>query len=57
MARHEHRRVTNTEWLLKSERLKVTRKGSINRRVIGKLVRGGREYTLHATKGFRSARA
>jgi len=36
------------------ERRKALRKGTPNRKVIGKVVDGGREYTLHATKGYRS---
>jgi hypothetical protein len=37
--------------------VKPLSKGQFGRRIIGKLVKDGREYTLHATKGYRSSRA
>ncbi len=52
MKRHKHQR---TETPLKA--VKVTRKGTFDRLIIGKLVENGREYVLHATKGYRSTRA
>lgn len=35
----------------------TTRKGTINRKIIGKVVDKGRDYLLHATKGYRSTRS
>jgi hypothetical protein len=50
--RHQHKR---TEKLLKA--VATTRKGTINRRIIMVLVDNGKEYKLHATKGYRCTRA
>ena len=52
MSRHQHKRTTKP-----LRAVPTTRKGTINRRIIGKLVDGGRVYELHATKGYRSTRA
>lgn len=49
--RHKHKR-PNKSVAMKLEL--VTKKGSINRRIIAKGMSEGREYTLHATKGYRS---
>ena len=50
--RHKHKRTTKA-----LNKITVTKKGSPDRRIIGKLVDNGREYTLHATKGYRSTSA
>jgi hypothetical protein len=50
--RQQHKRI---EKLL--DAVPTTRKGTINRKIIGKLVDKGRDYLLHATKGYRSTRS
>ena len=50
--RHKHRR--SPVPLLA---VKPPSKGKIGHRIIGKVVHNGREYTRHATKGYRSTRA
>ena len=50
--RHKHKRTSS-----KMVQVPTTKKGTIRRKIIARLVEGGREYTLHATKGYRSARA
>ncbi len=50
--RHQHRRTGKP-----LRRVATLSKGRIARRIIGKLVDGGKEYTLHATKGYRCTRA
>jgi hypothetical protein len=52
MMRHQHKRPHGA--LVRS---KPASKGKAYRRIIGKLVTPGREYFLHATKGYRSFRA
>lgn len=58
--RHKHRRPPKTAVLQSSL---VTRKGTSNRRIIAGIIAlhpapaHYREYTLHATKGYRSARS
>lgn len=47
--RHKHKRTDKT-----LTKIETTRKGTINRKIIGKVNHNGREYTLHATKGYRS---
>ena len=50
--RHQHKRTA-----LQLKAVKPPSKGRIAHRIIGKLIDKGREYTLHATKGYRSTRA
>lgn len=50
--RQRHKR---TSWLVPAG-TKAGGKGSPMRRVIARLVQDGREYYLHATKGYRSRR-
>lgn len=50
--RHQHKRPPKP---LKA--VATLSKGKIARRIIGKLVDAGGEYTLHATKGYRCTRA
>lgn len=58
--RHKHRRAPKSITLQRSV---VTKKGTSNRRVIAGIIAlhpapaHYREYTLHATKGYRSARS
>ncbi len=49
--RHQHKR-TDKRLIA----VATLNKGKIARRIIGKLVDGGKEYTLHATKGYRCTR-
>lgn len=49
MARHKHKRTDKT---LNS--VPTSRKGTINRKIIAAGQDDKREYTLHATKGYRS---
>ena len=51
--RQKHNR---TDWLV-PKGTKAGSKGKLMRRVIAKHVEAGREYYLHATKGYRSRRA
>lgn len=48
--RHKHKR---TKWIVPTG-TKCSKRGAVNRRVLARHVEGGREYTLHATKGWRS---
>lgn len=50
--RHKHKRTDKP-----LTRLQVTKKGTIKRKIIGVAKDNGREYTLHATKGYRSTLA
>lgn len=57
-SRHPHRRLsTITLTLHPMTRLATQAKGKSFRKVIAGTVRDGREYYLHATKGYRSVRA
>lgn len=47
--RHKHKRTDQA-----MTRRKALQKGKPQRRVIGEVTDQGREYTLHATKGYRS---
>jgi hypothetical protein len=51
MNRHQHKRTDK-----QLRRVATLSKGKIARRIIAKLVDGGKEYTLHATKGYRATR-
>lgn len=51
MSRHQHKRPP-----IALVPAKVTSKGSNYRRIIGKAEDAKREYSLHATKGFRAYR-
>lgn len=50
--RHQHKRPP-----MPLRSIKPPSKGKIAHRIIAKIVHLGREYTLHATKGYRSTRA
>lgn len=51
MARHQHKRPP-----MRLKAVAVTKQGSAYRRIIGKAEDERREYSLHATKGYRSFR-
>lgn len=53
MTRGKHKR---TGWLV-PRGTKCGSKGSMNRRIIARHVEGGKEYRLHATKGYRAMKA
>lgn len=56
--RHKHRRLSKLELTLNPMiKLVSGRKGKAYRHVIGAKIDNDREYTLHATKGYRSGRA
>ncbi len=50
--RHQHKRTSK-----RLVAVSTLSKGKIARRVIAKLIDAGKEYTLHATKGYRCTRA
>lgn len=56
--RHKHRRLSKLELTL-SPMMKLTSggKGKAYRHIIGAKIEDEREYSLHATKGYRSGRA
>ncbi len=54
--RHKHRRLSRLELMLNPmTRLATSGKGKPHRKIIGAAIRDGREYLLHATKGYRSS--
>lgn len=52
MKRHQHRRPP-----VPLKAVSPQSKGLPSRKIIGKVVHEGREYLLHATKGYRATRA
>lgn len=50
--RHKHKRSPIT-----LKKIHLPSKGKIGHRIIGKIIHEEHEYTLHATKGYRSTRA
>jgi hypothetical protein len=50
--RHQHKRTSKP-----LRAIPTLSKGKIARRIIGKLIDGSKEFTLHATKGYRCTRA
>jgi hypothetical protein len=61
MKRHQHQRRAelNVEGLPRTRlgSRAIGKKGDFDRRIIGREVDNGREFTLHATKGYRSTLA
>lgn len=54
--RHKHRQLSRLELKLSPmTKLATGGKGKPHRRIIGAAIRDGREYLLHATKGYRSS--
>lgn len=52
--RHKHRRLSRLELKLSPmTKLAAGSKGKPHRRIIAAAIRDGREYLLHATKGYR----
>lgn len=55
--RHKHRRLSRLELMLSPmTKLATSGKGKPHRRIIGATLKEDREYSLHATKGYRSCR-
>lgn len=52
MTRHQHKRPP-----VSLKPINPPSKGKIGHRIVAKVVEKDREYTFHATKGYRSARA
>lgn len=52
--RHQHKRPPSA---VKLQPVSPPSKGKIAHRIIARVAEKGREYTFHATKGYRSTRA
>lgn len=54
--RHKHRRLSRLELKLSPmAKLATGDKGKPHRKIVGAKIKDGREYLLHATKGYRSS--